>query len=62
MNEDDDEERDQEGISDAPVPMTRKVSVPADVAGELSKDEWELSKRETVNVDDAARKLSLIHI
>jgi hypothetical protein len=62
MNEDDDDERDQEGISDAPVPMTRKVSVPADVAGELSKDEWELSKRETVNVDDAARKISAIEI
>ena len=59
---DDDAEEVIEKVDNAPVPMARKVSVPADTAEEFSRDEWELSKRETVNVEDAARKISAVEI
>jgi len=59
---DEEEEEFLEKADNAPVPMARKVSVPADTIGELSRDEWELSKRETVNVEDAARKISAVEI
>ena len=49
-------------MTNAPVPMARKVSVPADTTDELSREEYELSKRETVNVEDAARKISAVEI
>jgi len=57
--EDDDEVDTNEA---APVPMARKVSVPADTTEELSREEYELSKRETVNVEDATRKISAVSI
>merc|ERR1712223_2350498 len=57
--EEDDEVDTNEG---APVPMARKVSVPADTTEELSREEYELSKRETVNVEDATRKISAVSI
>ena len=60
INEDDEEVDASE--NNAPVPMARKVSVPADTTEELSKEEYELSKRETVNVEDAARKISAVEL
>ena len=62
INEDDEEVDASETMTSAPVPMARKVSVPADTTEELSREEYELSKRETVNVEDAARKISAVEI
>ena len=62
INEDDEEEEVDEKHASAPVPMARKVSVPADTTEEFSREEYELSKRETVNVEDATRKVSAVQI
>lgn len=62
INEDDEEEEVDEKLANAPVPMARKVSVPADTTEEFSREEYELSKRETVNVEDATRKVSAVQI
>ena len=62
INEDDEEEEVDEKHASAPVPMARKVSVPADTTEDFSREEYELSKRETVNVEDATRKVSAVQI
>ena len=62
IDEDDDEEEADDISANAPVPMARKVSVPADTTEELSREEYELSKRETVNIEDTTRKISAVEI
>ena len=62
IEEDEEEEKVQSTAKVAPVPMARKASVPEETAGELTRDEFELSKRETVNVEEVERKFSAVEI
>ena len=57
-----DDDDDEAGVAAAPVPMARKASAPLTTDGELTKEEFELSKRETVNVEEVETKISEIEV